>query len=73
MTVLDRVPVDRVAAEARNVHVGRLLLTLLVGVFFAVGWVAGKASLGVAWSLAAVKVGWAEARAAKGQPRAGAS
>ncbi|MFW6034029.1 MAG: hypothetical protein ACOC9R_02735 [bacterium] len=65
-TVLDRVPVDRVAAEAREIQFRRTALTLLAGLFFVVGWVAGKTLgavwLAVAWSAAAVKVGWQEAR-----------
>jgi hypothetical protein len=60
--LLDRVPVDRIQAEAREVHFGRLLLTLLVGVFYALGWLAGKVSLGLAFCWAAVKIGWTEAR-----------
>jgi hypothetical protein len=60
--LLDRVPVERISAEARQVNFGRLLLTLLVGVFWLVGWVAGKASLGLAFCWAAVKIGWTEAR-----------
>ena len=65
--LLDRVPVERVRAEADRIHLGRLLLTVLVAVLFTVGWVAGKASLGVRWSLAAVKVGWQDARATGGR------
>jgi hypothetical protein len=65
----ERLPVERIRAEAERVHLGRLLLTLLIGVFYAIGWAAGKASLGVAWSLAAVKVGWTEARATERRPR----
>jgi hypothetical protein len=60
--LLDRVPVDRISAEARQVNFGRLLLTLLVGVFWLLGWLAGKASLGLAFCWAAVKIGWTEAR-----------
>lgn len=65
-TVLERVPVDRITAEARDVDLGRALLTVVAAVLFAVGWLAGKVVGGliaaVAWSLAAVKVGWVEAR-----------
>jgi hypothetical protein len=64
--VLDRVPIDRISAEAREVHFGRTLLTIFAGVLYGIGWVAAK-TVGlvwraVAWSAVAVKVGWLEAR-----------
>jgi len=67
--LLHRVPVDRIQAEAREVHLGRILLTLLVGVFFLLGWLAGKATLAVGFSCAAAKVGFQEARGAEAGPR----
>ena len=66
---LDRVPVDRITAEARQVRLGRLLLTLIAGLFWAIGWTVGKLALGVVWCAVAVKVGWQEAR--NGAPRRG--
>lgn len=69
MTVaLDRVPVDRITAEARQIRLGRLLLTLVAGLFWLIGWVAGKAALAVVWCAVAVKVGWQEARTARRGP-----
>lgn len=65
MAVLERVPLGRISAEAREIHFGRVLLTLLAAVLFGVGWVASKAVLSVAWVCAAVRVGWVEARASK--------
>jgi hypothetical protein len=61
-TVLERVPVDRIRAEARQIEFARTLLTLFAGLFFVIGWVAGRTWGAVAWSAAAVKVGWQEAR-----------
>jgi hypothetical protein len=61
-TVLERVPVDRINAEAQEIHVGRMLLALLAGFFYVFGWLAGKLVGGVAWCAAAVKVGWQESR-----------
>lgn len=69
-SVLDRVPVDRITTEAREVRFLRTLLTLVAGVLWGVGWVAGKVLGGIwlalAWSATAVKVGWIEARNAGG-------
>ncbi|HEV8652562.1 MAG TPA: hypothetical protein VG276_25055 [Actinomycetes bacterium] len=64
--ILDRVPLDRVSAEAREVHLGRALLTLLVGVFWLTGWLAGKATLAVGFAWAAAKVGYQDARTTPG-------
>ena len=69
--LLDRVPVDRIQDEARQVHLGRVLLTLLVGIFWALGWLAGKATLAVGFAYAATKVGFLEARGVEVRSRAG--
>lgn len=69
-TVLDRVPVDEIGVAARDIRFARTLLTVFAGVFFAAGWLAGRAWLGVAWAAAAVKVGWLEARRPR-QPDSG--
>ncbi|MGH3859219.1 hypothetical protein [Actinokineospora sp.] len=62
MTVLDRVPVDQITAEARQVDAGRVVLSMIAAVFFAVGWTAGTAVTAAAWCCLAVKAGWLEAR-----------
>lgn len=66
MTVLEHVPIDRITAEARQVNFRRFALTLLAGLLWLIGWTAGKALGGVwlalAWSVTAIRVGWAEAR-----------
>lgn len=61
MAVLDRVPVDRISIEARQIHFGRALLTLIAALLYLIGWVPGKLTLALAWCAAAVKVGWVEA------------
>lgn len=65
-SLAERVPVDRITVEARQVHAGRTLLTLLAGFFFLAGWTAAKVVgavwLGLAWAGTAVKLGWREAR-----------
>jgi hypothetical protein len=60
--VLDRIPVDQITAEARQVNVGRSLLALLALIPFIVGWVAAAIVTAVAWVWAAVKAGWREVR-----------
>lgn len=65
-SVLDSVPVDRINAEAREIDLGRTILTVLAAALWLIGWVAGKTAGfvfgAVAWSLAAVRVGWRDAR-----------
>jgi hypothetical protein len=64
---LDRL--DRITAEARDVEIGRAILTLIAAVLFAIGWVAAKVVgvvwLSLAWSATAVRLGWSEARASQ--------
>lgn len=63
---VDRVPVERITREARQVHFWRSVLTLLAGLLFGLGWLAAKAFavlwLAGVWSATAVKVGWQEGR-----------
>lgn len=61
-TVLERVPVDEVRAEARDIKPGVTVLTVVTGVLFVLGWVLGVLWAAVAWSLAAVKVGFRQGR-----------
>jgi hypothetical protein len=57
---------ERVSAEAREIHPGRILLTMVAAFFYALGWSLGKLVNGVlltvTWSMAAAKVGWQDAR-----------
>lgn len=65
VTVLEAVPVERITAQAQRtaatVSPGRMLLALLTGLFFAIGWLAAKAWFAVVWMGTAVKVGWTTA------------
>lgn len=67
-TILDRVPVERISAEAREAQFGWTLLTLIAAVLFGVGFIAAKTLgavwLALAWSGTAVKVGFTEGRGA---------
>lgn len=73
MTVFDLVPTERIAREAAEIRPGRVLLTIFAALFFAAGWVTarlfGAVWLMVAWSAAAVKVGWQEGRKQSIPPR----
>lgn len=67
---LDDVMVDRITAEAREVHFGRTMLTILAALFFSLGWITARVFtytwLVLAWSATAIKVGWQEGRKAGG-------
>lgn len=62
--LLDRVQVDDISAQARDVQLGRVLLTVIAAVFWGIGWVAAKSFLAVAWCAVAVRQGWREGRRA---------
>ena len=68
-SLLDRVPVESITEQARQVRFGRALLTLAAGLLFGLGWVAAKgfgvAWLAVVWSFVACRAGF---RAGRGAP-----
>ena len=70
-TVLDRVPVDEITAQAREVRFWRTVLTVIAAVLFGLGWVTARvfavAWLAASWSWVAVREGW---RASHGPSRA---
>lgn len=63
---LEQATLDRIRAEAQALRPLRTLLTLLASLLWALGWLAAKSVgvlwAGVAWSLAAAKVGWSDGR-----------
>lgn len=65
MTTLDRLTVDDITRQAREIAPGRTLLTWIGAVLFAVGWILHKTVaviwLAGAWSFVAVREGWREA------------
>lgn len=69
MSVLESIPLDRIERQAREAHLGRLLLTLFVGVFWLAGWALRKAVMSVSFIGAAVKVGWRDAAGEREEPR----
>jgi uncharacterized membrane protein len=62
-TVADRVQLDDISAQARQVHLGRALLTVFAAVFFAIGWTFGRVFYCLAWCGVAVRVGFQAGRA----------
>lgn len=66
MAVLEQIPIQRITDEARQVHFGRTVLTVIAGLLFGLGWLASKTLgglwLALAWSATAVRLGWVEAR-----------
>ena len=71
MAVLERLPLDRITAAARQVKFGRTVALVLAGVLYGLGWAVAKVFavvwFALAWAGTAVKVGWADAR----KPKAG--
>lgn len=53
---------ERVAARASEVRVGQILLALIAAPFYVLGFVAGVAWAAVVWIVAAVQIGFADAR-----------
>lgn len=66
MAVLDRVPVEDIRTRAAEIDPMKVALTLLALPLLMIGFVAAKVWLVLwsitSWSLAAVQVGWVEAR-----------
>jgi hypothetical protein len=69
VAVLERVPVARISAEASQIRFFPMVLTLVGGLLFGVGWLAAKACTvawsALTWTFAAMRVGWQEGMARK--------
>lgn len=64
--LLDRVHVQDITRQAREIRPGRTLLTWVGALLFALGWLAYKLGavlwLAGAWAYVGVREGWREAR-----------
>lgn len=64
--LLDTQRLDRITAEARQVHFWRTVLTVIAALLFGLGWVVARAFgllwLVMAWTATAVRLGWQEGR-----------
>ena len=69
-TVLDRVPLDEITAQARTVRPARTALTVVAAALFGLGWVTARVFavlwLSAMWCGVAVREGW---RASHGPSR----
>lgn len=66
VALIERVPVERINEQAKQLRFWRTVGTVLAGLLWGLGWLAARscavAWLAVAWAVAAVRVGWADAR-----------
>lgn len=66
MVALDDMLVHDITDRARQIQFSRVLLTVLAGTFYALGWITartfGVVWLALTWSAVAVKLGWQEGR-----------
>jgi hypothetical protein len=62
----ETIPLDRITVEAREIHFGRTLLTVIAALLYGIGWTLAKTFtvlwFTAAWIATAVKVGWQEGR-----------
>jgi hypothetical protein len=70
-SVLDRVPVEQITEQARQVRFWATVLRLIAFLLFGLGWLAAKGFgvlwLALAWAAVAVRTGWQEGRAQRGR------
>lgn len=66
--MLDRGTVERITAEAREIHFAQTMLMILATIFYGLGWITarvlGGVWLAITWSFAAMRLGWREGRLA---------
>lgn len=58
VTRLEDARAERIRQNVEPVHLGRLFATVLLGVFYILGWLAAWVAVGIAWAWAATKTGW---------------
>lgn len=66
VALIERVPVEQISKQAKQVRFWRTVATALAGLLWGIGWLAAKgcavAWLAIVWAVVAVRVGWADAR-----------
>lgn len=58
MATMDNMTADQVLAQARQVRFSRVLLVLMLGFFWGIGWAAGHLWLGFVVAAVSVRRGW---------------
>ena len=65
-SLTERIPLEEITKQAREVHFWRTVLTVIAAALFGLGWLVAKAFgvawLAAAWSVVAVREGWREGR-----------
>ena len=73
--MLDRVQLDEITRQARDIHPARTVLTWVAAVLFGLGWLVCKvfvvAWLVCAWMFVATRQGWRAAKVNRGPARPG--
>jgi uncharacterized membrane protein YedE/YeeE len=66
MVTLERIPAERITAQAREIHFWRTVLTLIAGLLFGIGWLLARAFtiawFALTWCAIAGREGWRSAR-----------
>lgn len=66
MAIISESVLERINSEAKEVRIGRAVLTFIAALLFGLGWLTARLFaiiwLVCAWSFTAVKVGWREGR-----------
>lgn len=62
MTVLARVPVEKISDRAAQIDMGRSMLAVIGGLLYLVGYLPSRAVRALAWMGSAIATGWVEGR-----------
>jgi hypothetical protein len=58
MTVMDRITTEQILRDAHQVRFSRIVLTLVLGFFWVIGWTVGHLWLGLVVCVISVRRGW---------------
>jgi hypothetical protein len=58
VTMVDHSAAEQILADARQVRLSRVMLTLFLGTFWVIGWTAGHLWLGLVVCAISVRRGW---------------
>lgn len=66
LMVTAQIPVEEITARAREVQFSRVVLTLIMGFFYVIGWTAGHAWVGMVICALSIRRGWLEGQGITG-------